>query len=448
MARSWTGADGSAGGVRATMSAVSTPSSHQAAASSREAVVARIAIGLVALHVVDDSFLQPQPGTSASDHLAGGLVPLAVLGAAAWVYPRLRAGARAVLALALGLFGVVVGIEGAYYTLNGGPSGDDFTGLLAIPAGLVLLGIGIRTLWTSRKRGGSRRRRYVRRALLAVGALAALYIVFLPATLAYVTTHVARGIVPEPELGAAHEDVSFTTRDGLELRGWYVPSRNGAAVIAFPGRKGPQRQARMLARHGYGVLLFDRRGEGESEGDPSALGWNGERDLEAAVEFLQDRPDVHPDRIGGIGLSVGGEMMITAAAELQELKAVVSEGAGIRSVREALDIPETWPRIATSVPWAVVTPFAALFSNSLPPPSLTDLVGRIAPRRIFLIYAVPGQGGEAELTETYYEAAGEPKELWLVPGSGHTGGIEAQPAEYERRVIEFFDDALLGEEVR
>ena len=63
---------------------------------------------------------------------------------------------------------------------------------------------------------------------------------------------------------------------------------------------------------------------------------------------------------------------------------------------------------------------------------------------LFLIYAVPGQGGEAELSELYFDSAREPKEIWLVPGAGHTGGIEAQPDEYERRVVGFFDDALLG----
>jgi ABC-type transporter Mla maintaining outer membrane lipid asymmetry ATPase subunit MlaF len=57
--------------------------------------------------------------------------------------------------------------------------------------------------------------------------------------------------------------------------------------------------------------------------------------------------------------------------------------------------------------------------------------------------STPGQGGEAEITETFYEAAREPKETWLVPGAEHTGGIEAQPEEYERRVVGFFDDALL-----
>jgi hypothetical protein len=93
---------------------------------------------------------------------------------------------------------------------------------------------------------------------------------------------------------------------------------------------------------------------------------------------------------------------------------------------------------------AVVTPAVALFSNSMPPPSLEDLAPRIAPRPVFFIYAVPGQGGEAELSQTFYEAAREPKLIWKVPGSEHTGGIEAQPAEYERRVVGFFDDALLS----
>ena len=425
------------------MAALALPLVSRLAAVS-EATVVRVALGAVALHVADDSFLQPQPGTSASDHLAGGLVPIAVLLLAAWAYPRRRAGERAAIALALGLFGIVVGIEAVYYTTKGGPSGDDFTGLAAIPAGVVLLGVGARTLWRSRKRGGSRLWRYVRRSLLAVGGLVCLYVVVFPVAFAYVVTHTARGFVPAADLGAAHEDVSFTTSDGLELRGWYIPSRNRAAVIAFPGRSGPQRPARLLARHGYGVLLFDRRGEGESEGDPNAFGWQGDRDLEAAVAFLERRPDVDPERIGGIGLSVGGEMLLDAASELEGLEAVVSEGAGVRSIREALDIPETRALIEAALLYAVATPAVALFSSSLPPPSLTDLIGKIAPRPVFLVYAVPGQGGEAELNETFHEAAGNPKEIWNVPGAGHTGGIEAQPEEYERRVVGFFDDALLG----
>ena len=138
--------------------------------------------------------------------------------------------------------------------------------------------------------------------------------------------------------------------------------------------------------------------------------------------------------------------MLEAAAESDGLKAVVSEGAGIRSLREALAIPETSAKLQASLVHAVMTPGVALFSNTLPPPSLEDLVARIAPRPVFIIYAKPGQGGEAELSQTFYEAAREPKTIWQVPGAGHTGGIEAQPGEYERRVIAFFDRALLKSE--
>jgi fermentation-respiration switch protein FrsA (DUF1100 family) len=411
-----------------------------------ETNVVRVAIGVIALHVADDNFLQPQPGTSAADHFVSGLVPLAVLGLAVWMYPRLRAGSRAIIALTLGLFGVVAGVEGVYYTTKGGPSGDDFTGLLAIPAGLVLLCLGIVTLWRSRRTDDSRLWRYLRRSLLFVSGIVIVYLVMFPLSFAYVVTHTARGFVPPAELGTGHEDVSFTTSDGLTLEGWYVPSKNRAAVIAFPGRKGTQRPARMLARHGYGVLLFDRRGEGESDGDPNIFGWKGERDIDAAIAYLQQRPDVDPARIGGIGLSVGGEMMIeAAAAESDGLKAVVSEGAGIRSIHESLAVTDTRKRIEGSLVHAVLTPGVALFSNDLPPPSLEDLAAEVAPTPLFLIYAVPGQGGEAELTELFYESAREPKEIWRVPGAGHTGGIEARPEEYERRVVGFFDEALLAD---
>jgi dienelactone hydrolase len=412
-----------------------------ARALGTETGLARLALGVAALHVVDDNFLQPQPGTSAGDHLAGGLVQLALFVLAAWAYPRLRPGARATLAIYIGLFVAVMGIgEAGYYTRENGPSGDDYTGLLAIPAGFLLIGIGLVTLWRSR-RGGSPIRRYLRRAVLALGLLLGAYFVVYPVAESYVVTHAARAYVPAAELGSAYEDIAFTTSDGLRLEGWYVPTENGATVIVFPGRKGPQAPARMLARHGYGVLLFDRRGEGESEGDPNGFGWAGTRDLEAAIVFLRARPEVDDDRIGGLGLSVGGEMLLQAAAEGDDLAAVVSEGAGIRSVREGVHVSgaERWVSAPVS---ALTTAATAVFASDLPPRGLTDLSAEIE-EPVFFIYATPGQGGES-LNRTYYDAAHEPKEIWAAEG-GHTGALTAEPEEYERRVVAFFDRNLLEE---
>jgi fermentation-respiration switch protein FrsA (DUF1100 family) len=408
-----------------------------------EHALATGALAFVALHVVDDNFIQPQPGTSPVDHVVSGLVPLALLAGAAAAYGRARPGVRATLALLAGFFGVLTGTEAAYYTLNGGPSGDDFTGIMAMIAGFVLLAVGAVTLWRSR-RTDRPLRRYLRRAAVTVGVLVLAAVVLFPTALAYVITHTARAEVPAPSLGAAHEEVAFTTTDGLRLQGWFVPSRNGATVIAFPGRSGPQKHARMLVRHGYGVLLFDRRGEGASEGDPNTFGWVGDRDLHAAAAYLRSRPDVDPERIGAIGLSVGGEMLIHAAAHSDAFKAVVSEGASGQSVRDGLANGDT---LDSFLGGAVNTLAVAVFTSTLPPPSLKSEVAKIAPTPVFFVYGEHGQGGtERKPNKLFYAAAHEPKQIWEVPEGQHIAGITTQPEEYERRVIGFFDAALLDAE--
>ena len=368
-----------------------------------ETGVFRVALSLIAVHVLDDNFVQPPAGTSAADHLVSGSVSLAALALAAWAHGRVRGGRRGAIALLAGVSGIVAGVEAVHYTSQVGASGDDYSGLLAIPAGLTLLGLGAATLWRTRRAGGSRARRYLRRSLLAAaGAIVTLFAVA-PLSGAYLFAHLGRPVVPEANIGGNYERVTFTTSDGLELAGWYVPSKNGAAVIAFPGRNGPQAQTRMLARHGYGVLLFDRRGQGESEGDPHAFGWEGEKDIKAAIAFLKHRPDVDPERIGGIGLSVGGEMMLHAAAETDDLKAVVSEGAGARSVGEFREMPDAEP-LQHAVE-TMITAGNSLFANSPPPPLMQDIIHRIAPRPVFIIWAPHGVDTEA-LNPEYFKAAG------------------------------------------
>jgi uncharacterized protein len=414
--------------------------SRVVAAVKTEAGLARLALGAVALHVVDDNFLQPNPGMSAADHPAG-LVPFGLLLAAVWFYPRLRAGARATIALLGGWLGLLGSVEALYYTSEVGPSGDDYSGFLSLPAGLVLLGLGVATLWRSRK-GGPIWWRYPRRLLILVaGAVFAAFVLF-TFSYSYGITHLARAHVPKADLGAPYEEVEFATSDGLLLKGWYIESKNGAAVISFPGRAGSQSRAKMMADHGYGVLLFDRRGEGESEGDPNILGWQGERDIHAAVKFLQSRPDVDPQRIGGIGLSVGGEMMIEAAAESDALKAIMSEGGSARSVRD------NWVNGGSSLDQLIGVGFfttgTALWTSNVPPADLKSLVSKSSAAKFF-VYGEQGQPEEKPANEGFFEEATGYKELWEVPGSGHMKGIEAQPAEYERRIVGFFDRTLLGE---
>lgn len=409
--------------------------------SGREYQFFLLAIGLVGLHVVDDNFLQPEPGTSAGEHLTSGLFPIAVLAVCAVVYPRLRAGARAYLSMSLGALAIAIGTPGTYHLVDSGPSSDDYTGLLAIVAGVALLIAGPVTLWRARRKGGTRRQRYLRRLFVAVGgfaiALATFWFIVFPVGFPYVYTHVGE-TTTVPDLSVPSERVTVTTSDSLNLAATYVPSKNGAAVIVFPGAM-RVKEALMIARHGYGVLLLEPRGQGASEGD--TVRWAGDRDLHAGVSYLQSRPDVDVDRIGAIGFSIGGEQLLEAAAQSTAIKAVVSEGAGSRVGDEDVSGPI---RLLAEPNLAVMTAALTVFSNHGPPPPIVDRIGRIAPRPVFLIYADPGLGGESTRQPKYYGAAGEPKAIWKVPGSKHTGGIEAQPAEYERRVIAFFDRALLG----
>lgn len=401
-------------------------------------------MAVVAAYVLDDNYVHREPGTRIGDHLASGLVPVAILLVLAAAYPRLRPGHRGVVALACAPLALVAGIaDGLRHVAVDRLSGDDLTALLTTAAGAALLALGIVTLWRARRLDESRRRRYARRALVAVLALVVGYLVVLPIGLAILVTHKARAPVRAARLGRPYRQVSFRTSDGLRLAAWYVPSRNRAAVIVFPGRSGPVSRARMLVRHGYGVLLLDRRGEGQSQGDFNARGWGGEKDLLAALGFLRRQPDVDRRRVGGLGLSVGGELLLETAARTPALRAVVSEGAGRRSMAEQLDWPgiPRWQRWIS--PMLVETGADAVLSNGAPPPDLTDLMPRIAPRPVLLIRALRGSDDEI-LNRVYFKAARPPKQLWELARGGHTGGFAAAPAEYERRVVGFFDRALLG----
>ena len=402
-----------------------------------------LAASALAIHVADDSFVQPQSGTGAEDHLAGGILPLAALALAVFAFPRVRAGIQGTLALLCGFFGLVASSEAVYYTSKTGPTGDDFTGLLCIPAGIGLVALGVWILWSSRRLADTRPRRYGRRLVKGAGTCAAELLVLFPLGFGYVATHAARGYVPAAKLGVTPERVSFRTSDGLKLDGWYIPSRNRAAVIAFPGRRGPQKPARLLARNGYGVLLFDRRGEGESDGDPNAFGWGGDKDILAAAAYLRSRPDVDPARIGGLGLSVGGELMLQVAAQSTALAGVVSEGAGTRTFSE--DVDEFGGAVrALALPFLVTkTAAVALFSSTSPPPKLLDLMPRIKRPVLIVHNGAPGE----RVSHDLYRAIKAPKTEWLIPESPHTGGSSARPQEYERRVVGFFDETLLGRAV-
>ena len=410
-----------------------------------EGLVFRVATAVALLHALDDAFLNRQPGVPIGQHALAAAIALAAGVAAIVAFPRLRPGLRAAISFVFGLFAIVNGALHVVHISKDGPAHSDLTGVLALAAGVVLVLLGLAIPFLHRGEGAATRsRRWANRLVAVVVGFVVLYALVYPTALAIIVTHKYREPIGAPP-NAAYQDVTFESTDGLELSGWYVPSENRAAVVVVHGgggdRMGAVRHAELLRSHGYGVLLYDSRGRGESEGTPTgAPGWGWEKDVAGAFGFLRERRDVDPERIGGLGLSTGAHVLIEVAAERRELRAVVADGTTARSFADY----RKFAGIDSAAPyWWTLYTAARVFSGASPGEPLVDLVARVAPTPLLLIAAERGIPQEREINRFYAEAAREPVELWDLPDVGHTAAIRERPEEYERRVVGFLDDALL-----
>ena len=251
-----------------------------------------------------------------------------------------------------------------------------------------------------------------------------------------------------PDLEFEVEEVTFESEDGLTIAGWYVPPQNGVTVILLHGyggdRLGMLWHARQLVPAGYGVLLYDERASGESEGTYRSYGWEDPRDVWGAIRFIEARPDKGQGRIGMAGCSIGGQISLQSAAFYPEIGAVWSEGGG---GTRAQDLPLSnnpllvWITLANyPMDWM----FAAKLGVDAPSP-LIDIIGNIAPRPIMLVgggLERPIIGSEEIMQSRLLKYAGDNAEMWIIPEAGHCGGPKAIPEEYASRMIAFFDGAF------
>jgi pimeloyl-ACP methyl ester carboxylesterase len=347
-------------------------------------------------------------------------------------FGALRAGA--VPSIAHGIVGVTVGVAiGLRHLSEEGMSLDTVAGLVALVAGVVLLVRGLRALVRNR-------------VLFVVALLASLFVVFNAFPSVMVTN------VPDLPLGSArpavaYDDVRFTTSDGVRIAAWWVPSRNGAAVVLRHGsgstRASVVPHVDVLAEAGYGVLATDARGHGESGGRAMDFGWYGDRDIAAALDFVTTRDGVDPTRIGVVGMSMGGEEAIGAAAADDRIRAVVAEGATARQAEDKEFLSESH-----GVRGDIQGLFdrgqdmlTALLTSAPRPTVLRAAVGDAATTP-FLVIAAGKVAEEQDAAEWFKAEAPDRVDTWTIDGAAHTDGVKVDRAEWARRVTAFLARAL------
>lgn len=254
--------------------------------------------------------------------------------------------------------------------------------------------------------------------------------------------HPTRRAIPLPTDAdaLALRPVTFAVPGSGPIHGWYAPTHNGAAVILLHGSGSDRRQvlgvARALVQGGYGTLLFDWPGHGESDG-VVRYGAPERRALQVAVRYVQDQSGVAEDRIGVYGFSIGAFIAAQVAAVDRRVRAVV------------LAAPPADAVLFTRHEYAAGGPMAqwgALLGLRLggmrfDEPQPAALVHRIAPRPLLVVTGTADRTVTPAMARELYAAAGEPKRLWLVAGAGH-GGYDAVAPDFGAGIRTFFDGAL------
>ncbi len=280
-------------------------------------------------------------------------------------------------------------------------------------------------------------------AILVVITILALYLV-MPVVFAIVVVFPYKESVGAPPAG--FEEVELAAEDGVTLKAWYAPATNGAAIILLHGaggsREGVRDHAVMLAENGYGVLALDMRGHGESGGTTNRFGWQGTRDVGAAVAFLRERET--SNLIGALGLSLGAEVLLGAASAYPEIRAIIADGATQRSIAELRSLESERPLYRNFTARVMYATVQLITGQDPPKPLLASM--REAGSTEFLLVAADKDDMEVRFNEMFAATLGERATLWIVPDAGHTRAFSRYPNEYEQRAIAFFDAALLEPE--
>ncbi len=249
------------------------------------------------------------------------------------------------------------------------------------------------------------------------------------------------------DYGLNCEGVTFSSRDGLTLRGWFMPATSPrGTVIMCHGHAGSLdpdlKYVPAFHDRRYNVLMFDFRGHGRSDGTVVSLGSLEQQDLLGAVDWLGKR-GIH--RVGALGFSMGGRVALNTAPQTDAIVAVVSDGGPVRLLEAVVagsrerGLPGFLAHLVGRLTlWLAGRQVGCDLGDA----DAIRWVSRLAPRALLLIHGGRDPYVSTAAVKELFAAAGEPKELWIVPQAGHRQVDEHCPDEYLDRVVGFFDRHL------
>ncbi len=307
---------------------------------------------------------------------------------------------------------------------------------------------------------GRRGRRVLRKLAYVVCALALLIVVGLPWLLSYAVTKAGtrpderrRTDTPATQ-GATFEAVTFTSIDGNQLSGWYLPARTQGVNIVmmhglFRSRYEMLDRGVALWREGYGVLLYDLRRHGGSPAEFSTVGYDERHDVAGAIKFVRARAP--GQKIALLGVSMGAAATLLAAAEAaqeQDIIAVVAESS-FRSFADTVRHHVALIRLPRGVrlpafPFAtLLIKFTAWRMGFRADDFDLQRAVRQIPRPILFIGGGRDQRMPTEtVLEPLYAAAPHPlKRKLVVADAMHGRAYETDPAAYVTTVREFLQAA-------
>lgn len=243
--------------------------------------------------------------------------------------------------------------------------------------------------------------------------------------------------------GLAYEEVTFASRDGTRLSGWFIPSVGAArgTVVHFHGNAQNMTShfafVSWLPHQGFNLFVFDYRGYGKSAGKPERTGVY--EDCLAALDYITTRSGIDHDRLLVFGQSLGGANAIAAlgSSPRKNVRAVVIDSAFSSYRRIVRDKIGEMPLLSL-----IRYPLSyLLISDGLSP---EQHIASLAPTPLLIVHGTADSVIPYHHGKRLFELAGEPKQLWTVDGGGHTSAFMDPSGGYRQRLVGFFTGALAG----